>query len=109
MIGPPSGRMGRLPRAEMTASSVTARPAERPAPLWPAYVAAIATVLGTSAAGVAVPLHIENLGGTATDAGVVAAIRFGIGTFFSLPFGAVADAWGPRRALTVAILAAEST
>ena len=92
----------------MTASSAAARPAERPAPLWPAYVAAFATVLGVSAAGVAVPLHIERLGGTATDAGVVAAIRFGIGTFFSLPFGAIADAWGPRRALTVAILAAAS-
>ena len=90
----------------MSASSAAARPAERPAPLWPAYVAALATLLGVSAAGVAVPLHIERLGGTATDAGVVAAIRFGIGTFFSLPFGAIADAWGSRRALTAAILAA---
>ena len=78
------------------------------APLWPAYLAGLAAVLGVSAAGVAVPLHIDRLGGSATDAGTVAAIRFGLGTFFSLPFGAVADAWGPRRALTVAILAASS-
>ena len=91
----------------MTAS-VAAPTAEYRAPLWPAYVAALATVLGVSAAGVAVPLHVDRLGGTVADAGVIAAIRFGLGTFFSLPLGGFADAWGPRRALTVAIGAAAS-
>ena len=77
-------------------------------PLWPAYVTGFVAVLGFSAAGVAVPLHIDRLGGSATDAGIIAAIRYGIGVFFSLPFGAVADAWGPRRALAVAVLGAAS-
>lgn len=91
----------------MTASVATPG-LELRAPIWPAYVAALATVLGVSAAGVAVPLHVDRLGGSVADAGVIAAIRFGLGAFFSLPLGGFADAWGPRRALTVAILGAAS-
>ncbi|MFN2483486.1 MAG: MFS transporter [Candidatus Limnocylindria bacterium] len=85
----------------MTASLATPIVEQR-APLWPAYLAALATVLGVSAAGVAVPLHVDRLGGSVADAGLITGIRFGLGTFFSLPFGALGDAWGSRRSLFVA-------
>ncbi len=73
-------------------------------PLWPAYVATFTFTLGQWASGVAIPLHVQSLGGSLTEAGTIAAIRFGLGALFSLPFGAVADAWGTRRTLTVAVL-----
>ncbi|MDP9467619.1 MAG: MFS transporter [Chloroflexota bacterium] len=73
-------------------------------PLWPAYLATFTFTLGQWASGVAIPLHVESLGGSLTEAGTIAAIRFGLGAFFSLPFGAVADAWGTRRTLTVAVV-----
>ncbi len=73
-------------------------------PLWPAYLATFTFTLGQWASGVAIPLHVESLGGSLTEAGTIAAIRFGLGAVFSLPFGAVADAWGTRRTLTVAVL-----
>jgi MFS transporter, DHA1 family, multidrug resistance protein len=71
--------------------------------LWPAYLAAFTFTLGQWAAGVAIPLHVQSLGGSLTEAGTIAAIRFGLGALFSLPFGAVGDAWGTRRTLTVAV------
>ena len=74
-------------------------------PLWPAYLASFTFTLGQWAAGVAIPLHVQSLGGSLTEAGTIAAIRFGLGALFSLPFGAVADAWGPRRTLIVAVIA----
>jgi MFS family permease len=52
---------------------------------------------------VAVPLLVVSLGGSLAEAGLIAAIRFGLGAVFSLPFGAVADAWGTRRTLLVAV------
>jgi MFS family permease len=73
-------------------------------PLWPAYLASFTFMLGQWAAGVAVPLLVVALGGSLADAGIVAAIRFGLGAVFSLPFGAVADAWGTRRTLLLAVL-----
>lgn len=73
-------------------------------PLWPAYVATFTFTLGQWASGVAIPLHVQSLGGSLTEAGTIAAIRFGLGALFSLPFGAVADAWGTRRTLTVAVI-----
>jgi MFS family permease len=77
---------------------------ERPpsAPLWPAYLATFTFMLGGWAASIAVPLHVVLLGGTAAEAGVLAAIRFGLQAFLQLPFGAVIDAWGTRRVLFVA-------
>ena len=73
-------------------------------PLWPAYLATFTFTLGQWASGVAIPLHVESLGGSLTEAGTIAAIRFGLGAVFSLPFGVVADAWGTRRTLIVAVL-----
>jgi MFS family permease len=81
---------------------VTARLQGRP--LWPAYLAMFTFTLGQWAAGVAIPLHVQSLGGSLTEAGTIAAIRFGLGALFSLPFGAVADAWGTRRTVTVAVI-----
>lgn len=81
---------------------MTGRPHGRP--LWPAYLATFTFTLGQWAAGVAIPLHVQSLGGSLTEAGTIAAIRFGLGAIFSLPFGAVADAWGTRRTLTVAVV-----
>jgi len=81
---------------------VTARLQGRP--LWPAYLATFTFTLGQWASGVAIPLHVESLGGSLTEAGTIAAIRFGLGAVFSLPFGVVADAWGTRRTLIVAVL-----
>lgn len=73
-------------------------------PLWPAYLATFTFTLGQWASGVAIPLHVDALGGSLTEAGTIAAVRFGLGALFSLPFGAVADAWGTRRTLTVAVV-----
>ncbi len=73
-------------------------------PLWPAYLATFTFTLGQWASGVAIPLHVQSLGGSLTEAGTIAAIRFGLGAFFSLPFGAVADAWGTRRTVIVAVV-----
>ena len=81
---------------------MTGRPAARP--LWPAYLATFTFTLGQWASGVAIPLHVHALGGSLTEAGTIAAIRFGLGAIFSLPFGAVADAWGTRRTVIVAVL-----
>jgi MFS family permease len=73
-------------------------------PLWPAYLATFTFTLGQWASGVAIPLLVLSLGGSLTEAGTIAAIRFGLGAIFSLPFGAVADAWGTRRTVTVAVI-----
>jgi MFS family permease len=73
-------------------------------PLWPAYLATFTFTLGQWASGVAIPLHVQSLGGSLTEAGTIAAIRFGLGAVFSLPFGAVADAWGTRRTVFVAVI-----
>ena len=73
-------------------------------PLWPAYLATFTFTLGQWASGVAIPLHVHSLGGSLTEAGTIAAVRFGLGAVFSLPFGAVADAWGTRRTVIVAVL-----
>jgi len=78
-------------------------------PLWPAYLATFLFTLGQWSSGVAIPLHVGSLGGSLTDAGTIAAVRFGLGAVFSLPFGAVADAWGTRRTLTVAVTASALT
>jgi MFS family permease len=75
----------------------------RSGPLWPAYLASFTFMLGQWSCGVAVPLLVVAQGGTLAEAGIIAAIRFGLGAVFSLPFGAVADAWGTRRTLLVAI------
>jgi len=72
-------------------------------PLWPAYVATYLFMVGQWASGVAVPLQVGLLGGSIGVAGTIAAIRFGLGALLQLPFGAVADAWGTRRTLFVAI------
>jgi MFS family permease len=71
----------------------------QPAPLWPAYLASFAFMLGQWSCGVAVPLLVAALGGSLAEAGVVVGIRFAVGAVFSLPFGTVADAWGTRRTL----------
>ena len=81
---------------------MTARSPSRP--LWPAYLATFTFTLGQWASGVVIPLHVQHLGGSLTEAGTIAAIRFGLGAIFSLPFGAVADAWGTRRTLIVAVI-----
>ena len=73
-------------------------------PLWPAYVATFTFMLGQWASGIAVPLQVQLLGGSLADAGLLASVRFGLQAFLQLPFGAVADAWGTRRVLMVAIL-----
>jgi MFS family permease len=75
----------------------------RSGPLWPAYLASFTFMLGQWASGVAMPLLVVSLGGSLADAGIIAAIRFGLGALFSLPFGAVADAWGTRRTLFLAV------
>lgn len=75
----------------------------RSGPLWPAYLASFTFMLGQWASGVAMPLLVVALGGSLADAGIIAAIRFGLGAIFSLPFGAVADAWGTRRTLATAV------
>ncbi len=82
---------------------MTARPVHRP-PLWPAYVATYTFMLGQWASGVAVPLQVQLLGGSLADAGLLASVRFGLQAFLQLPFGAVADAWGTRRVLMLAIV-----
>lgn len=81
---------------------MTARSLGRP--LWPAYLATFTFTLGQWASGVVIPLHVQHLGGSLTEAGTIAAIRFGLGAVFSLPFGAVADRWGTRRTLIVAVV-----
>jgi len=73
------------------------------APLWPAYVATYTFMLGQWAAGIAVPLQVQLLGGSLADAGLLASVRFGLQALLQLPFGAVADAWGTRRVLMLAI------
>lgn len=73
--------------------------------LWPAYLASFTFMLGQWASGVAVPLEVGALGGSLAQAGVIAAVRFGLAAVFALPFGAVADAWGTRRTLIVAVSA----
>jgi MFS family permease len=73
-------------------------------PLWPAYLASFTSMLGQWATGVAVPLQVQLLGGTLADAGILASVRFGLQAFLQLPFGAVADAWGTRRVLLLAIV-----
>lgn len=60
-------------------------------------------MLGQWASGVAMPLLVVSLGGSLADAGIIAAVRFGLGAVFSLPFGAIADAWGTRRTLALAV------
>jgi MFS family permease len=84
-------------------------PARSGRPLWPAYLATFLFTLGQWSSGVAIPLHVGLLGGSLTDAGTIAAVRFGLGALFSLPFGAVADAWGTRRTLTVAVVGSALT
>ena len=71
-------------------------------PLWPAYAATYAFMVGGWAASIAVPLHVVLLGGSLAEAGLLASIRFGLQAFLQLPFGAVADAWGTRRVLLLA-------
>ncbi len=73
-------------------------------PLWPAYVATYTFMLGQWASGVAVPLQVQLLGGSLADAGLLASVRFGLQALLQLPFGAVADAWGTRRVLLLAIV-----
>lgn len=73
-------------------------------PLWPAYAATYTFMLGQWASGVAVPLQVQLLGGSLADAGLLASVRFGLQAFLQLPFGAVADAWGTRRVLMIAIV-----
>lgn len=77
----------------------------RPAPLWPAYLATYAFWVGGWAAFIAMPLHVVELGGTATEAGLIAAIRAGLQAFLQLPVGAITDAWGTRRVLLIATAA----
>jgi MFS family permease len=78
--------------------------ADARAPLWPAYLASFTFMVGQWATGVAVPLQVQLLGGTLADAGILASVRFGLQAFLQLPFGAVADAWGTRRVLLLAIV-----
>lgn len=78
--------------------------AEHRPPLWPAYLATYTFMLGQWASGIAVPLHVQLLGGSLADAGLLASVRFGLQAFLQLPFGAVADAWGTRRVLMLAIV-----
>ena len=73
-------------------------------PLWPAYLATYLFMVGGWAASIAVPLHVVALGGSLSEAGVIAAIRFGLQAFLQLPFGAITDAWGTRRVLLAATL-----
>jgi MFS family permease len=80
------------------------RPGER-APLWPVYLSTFAFWVGGWAAFIAMPLHVVDLGGTATEAGVLAAIRAALQAFLQLPVGAITDAWGTRRVLLIATLA----
>jgi MFS family permease len=61
-------------------------------------------MVGGWAAAIAVPLHVVALGGTLAEAGLIAAIRFGLQAFLQLPFGALTDAWGTRRVLLLATL-----
>ena len=77
----------------------------RPAPLWPAYLATFLFWVGGWAAFIAMPLHVVELGGSATEAGLLAAIRGGLQAFLQLPVGAITDAWGTRRVLLLATLA----
>jgi MFS family permease len=74
--------------------------------LWPAYYATFTLALGQWAAGIAVPLQVEDLGGSAVDAGAIAAIRFGLAAFLAIPFGAVADSWGIRRTVALGVTGA---
>lgn len=79
---------------------------EKPsAPLWPAYLATFTYMLGGWAAAIAVPLHVVALGGSLAEAGILAAVRFGLQAFLQLPLGAVTDAWGTRRVLLIATAA----
>lgn len=80
------------------------RPGGR-APLWPAYLATFTFWVGTWAAFIAMPLHVVELGGTAAEAGLLAAIRAGLQAFLQLPVGALTDAWGTRRVLLIATVA----
>ena len=95
-LGSPSSREGRRPVVHGAG-----RPPDR---LWPAYLATFTFTVGQWAPAVAIPLHVHSLGGSLTEAGTIAAIRFGLGALFSLPFGVVADAWGTRRTLAVAVI-----
>ena len=75
------------------------------APLWPIYLATFAFWVGGWAAFIAMPLHVVALGGNATEAGILAAIRAGLQAFLQLPVGAITDAWGTRRVLLIATFA----
>ena len=72
--------------------------------LWPAYAATFLLALGQWAARIAVPLQVQQLGGSLADAGLIAALRFGLVAVLALPFGAVADVWGIRRILLVGVV-----
>ncbi|HSK92479.1 MAG TPA: MFS transporter [Candidatus Angelobacter sp.] len=87
----------------MSTGSSSRAPA--PAPLWPAYLATFTFWVGGWAAFIAMPLHVVELGGTATEAGLLAAIRASLQAFLQLPVGAITDAWGTRRVLLVATVA----
>ncbi len=76
-----------------------------PAPLWPIYLSTFAFWVGGWAAFIAMPLHVVDLGGSATEAGILAAIRAGLQAFLQLPVGAITDAWGTRRVLLIATVA----
>ncbi|MBW3613629.1 MAG: MFS transporter [Chloroflexi bacterium] len=79
--------------------------ASRASPLWPAYLATYAFWVGGWAAFIAMPLHVVELGGTATEAGLLATIRAGLQAFLQLPVGTLTDAWGTRRVLLIATVA----
>lgn len=81
---------------------MTRQPAEPAPPLWPAYLATYTFMVGGWAASIAVPLHVVLLGGSLAEAGLLASIRFGLQAFLQLPFGAITDAWGTRRAFLLA-------
>ena len=83
----------------MTGRSRSGRPA-----LWPAYFATFTLALGVWAAGIAVPLQVLDLGGSPAEAGVIAALRFGLAAFLSLPFGVIADSWGIRRTVVLGVI-----
>jgi hypothetical protein len=63
---------------------VSDRPTLVRPPLWPAYLATYTFMVGGWSASIAVPLHVVALGGSLAEAGLIAAVRFGLQAFLQL-------------------------
>lgn len=70
---------------------------------WRTYAATFLFMSGSWGSGLAVTLHVPELGGNASDAGVIVAARFLVAGLLSFGFGSVIPAIGTGRVLNSAV------